>query len=92
MHSLTATITETGASSCNGPKPGSRDYHYKISQIVICQTDDFRWKVMIFSPAHCELVKVFNNPDAMGLWINDVARLHTWALVAPVGLDKAEAA
>lgn len=60
--------------------------HFKISQIVITQLTDFRWKVSIFSPKRCELTQTFNNPDALGLWLNDVSRLHTWAQHEGVGL------
>ena len=83
--SWTEPPTDNTQSLCNGKASESR--HYKISQIVINQTTDFRWKVMIFSPKRCELVQVFSNPDAMSIWLNDISRLHTWALVNPVGLD-----
>lgn len=82
----TALRTENIASSCNGTARESPGRHYKISQIVITQTGDFGWKVAIFSPTRCELVKVFNNPDAMWIWVNDVSRLHTWAQIDGVGL------
>jgi hypothetical protein len=78
--------TDNTPSSCNGRAKASPGRHYKISQIVITQTNDFRWKVAIFSPGQCEQVRVFQNPDAMGIWLNDVSRLHTWAQIDGVGL------
>lgn len=82
---------ETGVSSCAGPTAASPGGHYKISQIVITQTGDFRWKVAIFSKHRCELVRVFGSPDAMGIWMNDVSRLHTWEQINGVGLGKVAA-
>jgi hypothetical protein len=32
------------------------------------------------------LVRTFQSPDAMSIWLNDVARLHTWAPMEPIGL------
>jgi hypothetical protein len=84
--SSTALRTEHIPSSANGRAVASQGRHYKISQIVITQTSDFRWKVAIFSPGQCEQVRVFQNPDAMGIWLNDISRLHTWAQIEGVGL------
>jgi hypothetical protein len=84
--SSTALRTEHIPSSANGRAVASQGRHYKISQIVITQTNDFRWKVAIFSPGQCEQVRVFQNPDAMGIWLNDISRLHTWAQIEGVGL------
>jgi hypothetical protein len=78
--------TDNTLSSANGEGVASPGRHYKISQIAITQTKDFRWKVAIFSPSQCEMVQTFNNPDAMAIWLNDIARLHTWALIDGVGL------
>lgn len=78
--------TDNMPSSCDGPIPESPGSRYKISQIVVTQTQDFRWKVAIFSPRQCELVRTFQSPDAMGIWLNDVARLHTWERIEGVGL------
>lgn len=83
----TALRTDNTASSCNGLDVATQKSHYKIHQIVVCQTTDFRWKVAVFSRERCEVVGVFNNPDAMSVWLNDVSRLHTWTLIDPVGLD-----
>lgn len=80
------------ASSCNGLETASRGRHYKISQIVLTQTSDFRFKIAIFSREKCELVRTFQSPDAMSIWLNDVARLHTWAQIEGVGLEKEAAA
>jgi hypothetical protein len=82
------TTQDNSVSSCDGKERGSPERrHYKIHQIVVCQTTDFRWKVAVFSRDRCELVGVFSNPDAMSVWLNDVSRLHTWTLIDPVGLD-----
>lgn len=84
--SSTELPTDNTQSSASGEERASPGRHYKISQIVITQTADFRWKVMVFSRKQCEQVQVFSSPDAMSIWINDVSRLHTWALIDPVGL------
>jgi hypothetical protein len=90
--SSTALRTEHIPSSANGRAVASRERHYKISQIVITQTTAFGWKVTIFSPQQVELVRTFQSPDAMSIWLNDVARLHTWAQIEGVGLEKEAAA
>lgn len=78
--------TDNTPSSCNGKATESPGRHYKISQVVITQTTDFRFKVAVFSPSRCEIVQTFSNPDAMWIWVNDVSRLHTWAQIEGVGL------
>jgi hypothetical protein len=92
-------IMELTASSCNGRDVASRGGHYKISQIVITQLTDFRWKVAIFTPpspeypqGRCIESAPFNNHDKMLLWLSDVSRLHTWAQIEGVGLEKEAAA
>lgn len=82
----TALRTDNTASSANGKAGESPRRRYKISQIVITQTTDFRHKVAIFSPDRCETVQTFSNPDAMWIWVNDISRLHTWAQIEGVGL------
>lgn len=84
--SSTAPHTDNSASSCAGRSNQNQERHYKISQIVITQTKDFRWKVNVFSRERCELVEVFSSPDKMWLWVSDMARLHTWSLIDGVGL------
>lgn len=89
---------EIGASSCAGPTVASQGRHYKISQIVITQLTDFRWKVAIFTPpcpeypqGRCMEAEPFNNPDKMWIWVNDVSRLHTWEQHEGVGLERSAA-
>lgn len=84
--SWTEPHTDSMPSSVNGRAGGSPEHHYKISQVVITQTRDFRWKVAVFSPTRCETVQTFSSPDRMWLWVNDVSRLHTWAQIEGVGL------
>jgi hypothetical protein len=76
--------TDNTASSCDGR--GKESLGFQIVQIVIAQTTDFRWKVMVFSKGRCEKVEVFTDPDAMTIWVNDVSRLNNWFRGEPVGL------
>lgn len=91
--SSTEPPTDNTQSSCFGRAMESRGRHYKISQIVITQTTDFHWKVTIFTPpsqefpqGRCMESVLFASPDKMWLWVSDVARLHTWAMIERVGL------
>lgn len=93
MTSSTALRTDNTASSWSGEAEPALSRHYKISQIVITQTKDFRWKVAIFTPpspdypqGSCIESVLFTSPDKMWLWVSDVSRLHTWAMIEGVGL------
>ena len=84
--SSTEPHTDNMPSSCDGPPKPNQKRHYKIAQIVVTQTTDFRFKVAVFSRQHCEQVQTFSNPDSMWIWITDVSRLHTWEQHEGVGL------